>query len=271
MSSRFLPKTAEDGSYRHVLRLVVPMVLSNAAFTVMQFTDRILVARCSSEAIQAAMPAGILTFCLMSLFTATAGYAGTFVAQFHGAGDRRACLRACTSGVILTLLFLPFFALLFPVCSALLRLAARDAALFDLENRYAFWMLPCAAAFLLLPGPLLGAFRSPDAPYTVAQMTSLGRLLLAMLAAWGMFDTMNLVYLGTLKGAGDTRFVMAWLLGTEWLVFVPCVAVALLATGAGIVGAWVVQLGYIVLLSAGLHVRWKRGRWMSIDLVHPVP
>ncbi|MBR1836751.1 MAG: MATE family efflux transporter [Kiritimatiellae bacterium] len=462
MSSRFLTKTAEDGSYRHVLRLVVPMVLSNAAFTVMQFTDRILVARYSSEAIQAAMPAGILTFCLMSLFTATAGYAGTFVAQFHGAGDRLACLRACTSGVILTILFLPFFALLFPVCSALLRLAARDAALFDLENRYAFWMLlgaplvslhwvlsgcltgrnrvvanavvttagcaanvaldfwlifgglgvpalglagagiatfvsvalqvagtaaaifaerevravpakelarpdwdlvrrivrfgfpagvqlcfdmasfamfvlltgrldplslatsniafsvnnlafsplmgfsnaaavlagqfqgagkpklaqlsvlrclrlawaymlPCAAAFLLLPGPLLGAFRSPDAPYTVAQMTSLGRLLLAMLAAWGMFDTMNLVYLGALKGAGDTRFVMAWLLGTEWLVFVPCVAVALLATGAGIVGAWVVQLGYIVLLSAGLHVRWKRGRWMSIDLVHPVP
>ena len=102
---------AEDGGYRHVLRLVVPMVLSNAAFTVMQFTDRVLVARFSSEAIQAAMPAGILTFCLMSLFTATAGYAGTFVAQYHGAGDRRATIRSCVAGVWLTVLFLPFFAL----------------------------------------------------------------------------------------------------------------------------------------------------------------
>ena len=82
-------KPADDGGYRHVLRLVVPMVLSNAAFTVMQFTDRILVARHGTEDIQAAMPAGILTFCLLSLFAATAGYAGTFVAQFHGAGDRR--------------------------------------------------------------------------------------------------------------------------------------------------------------------------------------
>ena len=108
-------RPAEDGGYRHVLRLVVPMVLSNAAFTVMQFTDRVLVARFSSEAIQAAMPAGILTFCLLSLFSATAGYAGTFVAQYHGAGDRRATIRSCVAGVWLTVLFLPFFALLLPL------------------------------------------------------------------------------------------------------------------------------------------------------------
>ena len=449
-----------NGGYRHVLRLVVPMVLSNAAFTVMQFTDRVLVARFSSEAIQAAMPAGILTFCLMSLFTATAGYAGTFVAQYHGAGDRRATIRSCAAGVWLTILFLPLFAALVPLCSWILSLTARDAALLALEDRYAFWMLagaplvslhwvlsgylvgrnrvvanalvtvagcaanvgldfwlifggwgvpalglagagiatfgsvaiqvagtlglvlaerdvralprrelmrpdwdlvrrivrfglpsgvqlcfdmasftvfvlltgrldplslatsniafsinnlafsplmgfsnaasilagqfqgaekpllaqdsvmrclrlawcymaPCAAVFLLLPGPLLGAFRSPDAPYTVAQMTDLGRTLLAMLAAWGMFDTMNLVFLGALKGAGDTRFAMAWLLGTEWLIFVPGVLVAMCVLDGGILGAWAVQLGYIVLLSLGLYVRWKRGRWMSIRLVGP--
>ena len=449
-----------NGGYRHVLRLVVPMVLSNAAFTVMQFTDRVLVARFSSEAIQAAMPAGILTFCLMSLFTATAGYAGTFVAQYHGAGDRRATIRSCAAGVWLTILFLPLFAALVPLCSWILSLTARDAALLALEDRYAFWMLagaplvslhwvlsgylvgrnrvvanalvtvagcaanvgldfwlifggwgvpalglagagiatfgsvaiqvagtlglvlaerdvralprrelmrpdwdlvrrivrfglpsgvqlcfdmasftvfvlltgrldplslatsniafsinnlafsplmgfsnaasilagqfqgaekpllaqdsvmrclrlawcymaPCAAVFLLLPGPLLGAFRSPDAPYTVAQMTDLGRTLLAMLAAWGMFDTMNLVFLGALKGAGDTRFAMAWLLGTEWLIFVPGVLVAMCVLDGGILGAWTVQLGYIVLLSLGLYVRWKRGRWMSIRLVGP--
>ena len=456
------PAPAGDGGYRHVLRLVVPMVLSNAAFTVMQFTDRVLVARFSSESIQAAMPAGILTFCLLSLFAATAGYAGTFVAQYHGAGDRRATIRSCAAGVWLTVLFLPFFALLLPLCSWILSLAARDPALFALEDRYAFWMLlgaplvslhwvlsgylvgrnrvvanalvtvagcavnvgldfwlifggggvpalglegagiatfgsvalqvagtlglvlaerdvralprrellrpdwglvrrivrfglpagvqlcfdmasftvfvlltgrldplslatsniafsinnlafsplmgfsnaasilagqfqgaekprlaqdavmrclrlawcymaPCAAVFLLLPGPLLAAFRSPDAPYSVAQMTVLGRLLLAMLAAWGMFDTMNLVFLGALKGAGDTRFAMAWLLGTEWLIFVPGVLVAMRVLDGGILGAWAVQLFYIVLLSLGLYVRWKRGKWMDIRLVETAP
>ena len=131
------------------------------------------------------------------------------------------------------------------------------------------YMAPCAALFLLAPAALLGAFRSPDAPYSVAQMTALGRTLLAMLAAWGMFDTMNVVFLGALKGAGDTRFAMAWLLGTEWLAFVPGVAAAIFLADGGILGAWAVQLGYIVLLSLGLYVRWRRGRWMSIRLVGP--
>ena len=88
-----------------------------------------------------------------------------------------------------------------------------------------------------------------------------------MLAAWGMFDTMNLVFLGALKGAGDTRFAMAWLLGTEWLIFVPGVVVAMRLLDGGILGAWAVQLFYIVLLSLGLYVRWRRGRWMDIRLV----
>ena len=452
----------EDGGYRHVLRLVVPMVLSNAAFTVMQFTNRVLVARHGSEDIQAAMPAGILTFCLMSLFSATAGYAGTFVAQYHGAGDRRSGIRACAAGVWLAVLFIPFFALLHPLCSWTLSLAARDDVLLALEKRYAFWMLVgaplvslhwvlsgylvgrnrvianaivtvagcaanvaldfwlvfggfgvpelglagagiatvvsvaiqvaatfgvvlsekdvretpwrellrpdpalmrrivrfglpagvqlsfdmasfaffvlltgrldplslatsniafsinnlafspllgfsnassvlagqfqgagkselasasvmrclrlawgymavCAAVFLLFPSELLSAFRSPDAPYAVSEMTGLGRTLLAMLAAWGMFDTMNVVFLGALKGVGDTRFAMVWLLGTEWTLFVPAVAVVLLALGGGIVAAWLVQLLYIVLLSVGLLLRWKGGRWMSIRLVEPAP
>ena len=51
-------KPAGDGDYRHVMRLVVPMVLSNAAFTVMPFTDRVLVARFSSGR-RAERPPGI--------------------------------------------------------------------------------------------------------------------------------------------------------------------------------------------------------------------
>ena len=37
--------------------------------------------------------------------------------------------------------------------------------------------------------------------------------------------------------------------------------------GGGILAAWWIQLAYIVLLSAGLYVRWLRGKWMSIRLV----
>ena len=133
------------------------------------------------------------------------------------------------------------------------------------------YMALCAAVFLLFPSSLLAAFRSPDAPYAASEMAGLGRTLLAMLAAWGMFDTMNVVFLGALKGVGDTRFAMVWLLGTEWALYVPCVAAVLLALHGGIVAAWSVQLVYIVLLSTGLFLRWRGGRWMSIRLVEGDP
>ena len=88
-----------------------------------------------------------------------------------------------------------------------------------------------------------------------------------MLAAWGMFDTMNVVFLGALKGAGDTRFAMAWLLGTEWAIYVPAVAIVMILCGGGIVDAWFIQLFYVILLSTGLYVRWRRGKWMDIKLI----
>ena len=59
-------------SYREVLHVVIPLVLSNMAFTVMQFTDRVLLARHSSEAIQAALPAGIVAFTLVAFFASIA-------------------------------------------------------------------------------------------------------------------------------------------------------------------------------------------------------
>ena len=42
----------------------------------------------------AAFPAGILALTLTMFFQALAGYAGTFVAQYHGAGRKRECARA---------------------------------------------------------------------------------------------------------------------------------------------------------------------------------
>ncbi len=75
----------EEGGYREVLSLAVPLILSTGAWSVQHFVDRMFLTWYSPEAIAAAMPAGIVNFTLMSLFLGTAGYAGTFVAQYYGA------------------------------------------------------------------------------------------------------------------------------------------------------------------------------------------
>ena len=75
-----------EGGYRQVLVLAIPLIFSSAGFAIQQFVDRMFLAWYSPVAIAATMPAGIVNFTIMNLFVGTAGYVGTFVAQYWGAG-----------------------------------------------------------------------------------------------------------------------------------------------------------------------------------------
>jgi MATE family multidrug resistance protein len=84
-----MPQPAADSptnSYRDVLRVSLPLVISMTTTVVMTFTDRVFLAHYSIDAIAAALPAGITAFVLISFFADTAGYCNVFVAQYAGAG-----------------------------------------------------------------------------------------------------------------------------------------------------------------------------------------
>ena len=106
------------------------------SFTVMQFVDRMFLSWYSATAIQAALPAGILSFTLICLFMALAGYANTFVAQYHGAGDRAGCSRATVQGVILAVLSWPVMLALMPAGWWLLRVSGHAPAVYEAELQY---------------------------------------------------------------------------------------------------------------------------------------
>ncbi len=74
------------GGYRELLIMAFPLILSTGSWSVQHFVDRMFLAWYSADALAAAMPAGITNFMVMSLFIGTAGFAGTFVAQYFGAG-----------------------------------------------------------------------------------------------------------------------------------------------------------------------------------------
>ncbi|MCB2189362.1 MAG: MATE family efflux transporter [Deltaproteobacteria bacterium] len=79
----------EPQGYRDVLRISLPLVVSMASSTVMQFTDRVFLSNYSLEAIAAALPAGVACFLLIALFMGVAAYVNVFVAQYQGAGAYR--------------------------------------------------------------------------------------------------------------------------------------------------------------------------------------
>jgi MATE family multidrug resistance protein len=73
-------------SYRDVLRVSMPLVISMTTTVVMTFTDRVFLANYSIDAIAAALPAAIIAFVFITFFADTAGYTNVIIAQYSGAG-----------------------------------------------------------------------------------------------------------------------------------------------------------------------------------------
>lgn len=134
------PKHA-PGGLREVLAIALPMVIGNSAFTVMQFCDRLFLAWHSDLAIQAAMPAGLLSFALVCLFTAIAGYSSTFVSQYHGAKEEANSVHAAAQGLIFMLLSTPVLLLMIPLGSRMFAWFGHAPDLVAQEIVYFEWMI----------------------------------------------------------------------------------------------------------------------------------
>ena len=101
--------------YRDVLKLVLPLALGMANNALMQFTDRVFLARESAASLEAILPASMLAFTFMCFFHSIAAYSGTFVAQYHGAGNLRRAAASCRAGLLLSLAAGVVLALLIPL------------------------------------------------------------------------------------------------------------------------------------------------------------
>ncbi|MGH9387296.1 MAG: MATE family efflux transporter [Vicinamibacterales bacterium] len=96
-------------------------------------------------------------------------------------------------------------------------------------------------AFLLIPGALIGLFtRDPE-------VLAVGTSLLTIAAVFQLFDGIQAVATGTLRGLGDTRTPMVTNLAAHWLVGLPISYTLCFITGWGVRGLWIgLSVGLIV-------------------------
>lgn len=73
------------GSFRELLSIAVPMILSSGTQSMMHVIDRIFLTWYSESAVAAALPAGILFWSCLSFPFGVISYANAFVAQYDGA------------------------------------------------------------------------------------------------------------------------------------------------------------------------------------------
>ena len=435
--------------YLDIFRLVWPLALGMVNNAVMQFVDRACLAHESMASLEAVLPASILAFNVLGFFQSVVAYSGTFVAQYHGAGDGRMCRACLRVGMLLSvafgaiaLLFIPAGMWLFRLLAASPQVLSREVSYYGIvmaggvflflhmalssyftgrgRTRIVFWVnvlgnlfnvaldpflifglwgfprlgiagaayatvaatalqwavlafaargggAPAERAVLLpLAGRIL-RFGVPSGAYTVLNMLSftifvfvtgragdlafavsnacfsvnymlfapmegfalgaatlvgqaqgrgdsetarrdamrtlvlgvgfvavlsalavvfcrpilslfatdpaargdflsLGFVLFVIMAAWQVFDAADVIMSGALKGAGDTKFVLWWMLVSAFGLWLPLVWVVARVHNT-MPALWGTMVLYVAVMCAGTLVRWHRGAWRRIRLV----
>lgn len=169
------PKTTEKSAYRQVVSISIPLAMSMAAITVMEFTDRVFLANYSLEAIAAVVPAGITAFLFIAFFLGVAGYVNVFIAQYTGAGaDHRvgACL---WQGIWFTLFSAVVLWGVILIAEPLFRLSGHPPEVRKLEVTY-FRILCCGAGFNVAAATLACFFSGRGYTRPVMAVSVLGML-----------------------------------------------------------------------------------------------
>jgi MATE family multidrug resistance protein len=137
------------------------------------------------------------------------------------------------------------------------------------------YMAGAVAGYTLLPDLLLVPFGN-DRPEWPA-VAALVKGLLWFIAAYSLFDAINLVASFALRGAGDTRFVMWAAFGLSWpLMVLPTAFVTGFADGLApatrLYLAWSFASLFIATLAAVFYLRFRHGAWKSMRVIeHAVP
>ncbi len=134
----------------------------------------------------------------------------------------------------------------------------------------------CGVAFFIFRQPMVEFFtnvapnagaNAPD-PAEVAEIVRIGSKILIMAAVFQLFDAVGIIYIGALRGAGDTLWPMVITILMSWIV--------ILGGGFGAVyflpqleslGPWLAGSIYVVLLAFAMTWRFESGAWRKIDLL----
>jgi MATE family multidrug resistance protein len=114
------------------------------------------------------------------------------------------------------------------------------------------FMLLAAVVFLLAPEPLIALYtRDP-------QVLALGPGLLWLVAAFQIFDGIQTVSTGALRGLGETRAPMLANLVGYWVLGLPLGMTLCFVLRWGIYGMWIGLTLALIVIASSLLARWRR-------------
>lgn len=125
--------------------------------------------------------------------------------------------------------------------------------------------------YVFTPGLFLGPFFAGETPIANHDAVyALAVVLLRFVAAYNLMDATMMIFVGALKGAGDTRYIMgvslvaaSLLAGLSWL--------AVMRLGLGVYGCWTLITLWVFAMGAAFLLRFLQGSWRAMRVIEKAP
>ncbi len=135
------------------------------------------------------------------------------------------------------------------------------------------YMLILAILYLFFGDFLISIFNAISqegeelAKVNFAEAAKIAKVLLCLAVLNNVFDTARFIFIGGLRGAGDTKAILYIIGCSSVFIFMPGTIILTRIYHQGVVVLWIFCAFYIFFLSALLFWRYKCGAWRKINLI----
>ncbi len=130
------------------------------------------------------------------------------------------------------------------------------------------YMLAISLLYVLTPGLFLRGFFPDGTGGSVheAAVYAMSALLLRFVATYNLLDATQMIFVGAIKGAGDTQFVLyvslalaAMLAGFSWL--------SVEVWRLNVYGCWALVVFWCLTAAGAYAVRFRQGKWRRMRVI----
>ena len=203
-----LPLTSEPGGSRELLKLALPLVVSQSFMTVQVFVDTVLLSWHDPLEMAASFPAVMWYWLFFGVLQVTAGYTSTFVAQYTGAARPHRVGPAVWQGIHFAVVAGLLFLVVVPLAPFFISLGGHTPEVQKLETVY-LKCLSFAALPMLVMGAVNGFFSGRGQTWTVLGIEAVGTAVNIALALVLIFGRWGFPEMG-IAGAGWATVAGSW-------------------------------------------------------------
>ena len=202
-----LPTSVPGGS-RELLKLALPLVVSQSFMTVQVFVDTVLLSWHDPREMAASFPAVMWYWLFFGVLQVTAGYTSTFVAQYTGAARPHRVGPAVWQGIHFAVIAGVLFLVVVPLAPHLIALGAHSPEMQRLETIY-LKCLAFAALPMLVMSAVNGFFSGRGQTWVVLAIEGVGTAVNIALALLLIFGRWGFPEMG-IEGAGWAAVAGSW-------------------------------------------------------------